>query len=465
MKIPLTKYEIKLAKSKQGVQLRSGINSDKVNKLYEVLLKYLGKGQILWSKDDFKYIVQSGYLFNPDTYSIINKIIQTASMCQFKLYEVKDEKSFRQYKNLKSISPENVYDFQRKAFEPVEQPEIFKLFECPNKYTTYTLFIQSLLGYYCLLGNSYLNKNVITGNKDGIAGEMHVLPAYLMKIVMGDALNMIGGYSIDNWLNRSYTYTPEEIYHFKTFNPNYDTGAFLYGAAPSLYPTLLKSNESYTAACALIQNLGAIGILSSGNDDTIDPETALKMEDKYQERFGGAKNRGKAWVVGHKMEFINMAQSVVDLGLIQGQEQDFLTLCRIFNVDSRIMGYVKGSTFSNMAEARKDFMQNRILPLMFMLAEAFNKFIIPAYSKQDNKQYYLDVDISIIPELQQDNDKLSTRLQNEIRAGIITPAQAAKELGRPELTDPLANQLWVGTNMTPMNRQPEPPAKPATPKV
>jgi hypothetical protein len=105
----------------------------------------------------------------------------------------------------------------------------------------------------------------------------------------------------------------------------------------------------------LIQNLGAIGILSSGNDDTIDPVTTEKMEQKYLERFGGAKNRGKVWMVGHKMDWQSLAQSIVDLDLIQGQEQDFLTLCRIFNVDSRIMGYVNGSTFSNMAEARKDF--------------------------------------------------------------------------------------------------------------
>jgi HK97 family phage portal protein len=454
MKIPFTKKEIKLQSTKQSSTPR--INADNFNKLYDILLQYLGKGQLIWNKNNLKYLIESGYLFNPDTYSIINKIIQTASMCQLKLYEIKDEKSFRQYKNVKSFSPDNMLDFQRKAFEPVEQPEIFKLLEQPNKYNTYTLFIQNLLGYYCLLGNSYLNKIVVNGNKNGVAGELQVLPAYLVKIIAGTPANPIAGYTIENWNKYKYNYTQEEIYHYRTFNPNYDIGQFMYGAPPSIYPTLLKSNDSYEAACSLIQNLGAMGILSSGNDDTIDTETSEKMEQKYKDKFGGAKNRGKIWIVGHKMEWVNMAESITDLNLIQGQEQDFLTLCRIFNVDSRIMGYVKGSTFSNMEEARKDFIQNRIMPLMYMVTESFNKFIIPAFSAQDNKNYYLDVDTNIIPELQQDNDKVSLRLQSEIKRGMITPADAAKQLGYPELTDELAKQLWVGTDVIPMNKLNEP---------
>lgn len=455
MKIPFINLEIKKGEKK----LRPNINNESVNKLYDTLLQYIGKGQLVWSKNDLKYIINSGYLFNPDTYSIINKIVQTASMCQLKLYEIKDEKSFAQYKNIKNLNPDNIAEYQRKAFEPVEQPEIFKLFEAPNKYTTYTLFIQSLLGYYCLLGNSYLNKIVINGNPNSLIGELYVLPSQLIKIIIGDRNDIISGYAIENWNNIKYNYSVEEIYHYKTFNPNYENGQFLYGAPPSIYPTLLKSNESYTAACSLIQNLGAIGILSSGNDDTIDKETAEKMEQKYQSKFGGSKNRGKAWIVGHKMDWTNMAQSVTDLGLIQGQEQDFLTLCRIFNVDSRIMGYVKGSTFSNMAEAKKDFIQNRILPLMYMLTEGFNKFIIPAFSAQDNKKYYIDIDTSIIPELQIDKEKESARIQSEIKRGIITPAEAAKLLGYPELTDELSKQLWVGTDIIPMAKVNEPKAK------
>jgi phage portal protein BeeE len=152
------------------------------------------------------------------------------------------------------------------------------------------------------------------------------------------------------------------------------------------------------------------------------------------------------------MEYQNIAQSITDLNLIQGQEQDFLTLCRLLNVDSRIMGYVKGSTFSNMNEAKKDFLQNRILPLKYMEAEAYNIFVLPAFSERDNKKYYLDVDTKAIPELQVDTDKLSLRLQNEIKSGILKPAEAAKLLGYPELSEPEANQLWVATNIIPMNK-------------
>ncbi len=449
----IEKKEIKLQSIKQTSSNR--INSDNFNKLYDQLLRYLGKGQLIWNKNDLKYIVESGYLFNPDLYSLINKIIQAASMCQLKLYEIKDEKFFKQYKNVKSFAPDNIQELQHKAFEPIEQPEIFKLFEQPNKYNTYTLFIQNLLGYYCLLGNSYLNKIVVNGNKNGITGELQVLPAYLMKIKIGDKLQPIAGFSLGDWDDATSRFTPEEIYHFKTFNPNYDIGQFLYGAPPSIYPTLLKSNNSYEAACALIANCGIMGILSSGNDDTIDPDMAQKMQDKFDSKFDNKKN-GSRWIVGHKMEWTNISQSIVDLQLIQGQEQDTLSLCRIFNTDPRLMGLTKYSAYNSYIEARKDWMQNCILPKMYMITEALNTFIIKAFSEQDNKKYYLDIDVSIIPEMQQDLDKMSLRLQSEIKRGMITPADASKQLGYPELENELAKQLWIGTDMIPMSKATEP---------
>ncbi|MFA5234205.1 MAG: phage portal protein [Sulfurimonas sp.] len=453
MKIPFTSLEIKKSESIKA----NRVNDDKINILYEQLLKFFGKGQLIYNKNDLTKIINEGYLFNPDVYSIINKIIQTASMIDWQLYEIKDEKAIKQYKSYRGKGIDEAIYYQSKALEPVEQPEITKLLNYPNEQQTSTLFTQSLLGYYCLLGNSYLNKIEIAGNKYNVTGEMQVLPAYLVKIVFsGSSKNMIDSYSIENFNDVRYNFPKETVYHFKSFNPSVDSGMFMYGAAPTFNAVLTKSNDSYIAATELIRNLGAMGILSTGNDDTIDSEKTRKMEARYADRFGGASKRGKIWIVGHKMEYQNIAQSITDLNLIQGQEQDFLTLCRLLNVDSRIMGYVKGSTFSNMQEARKDFLQNRILPLKYMESEAYNTFILPAFSKQDNKKYYLDVDTKAIPELQVDIDKLSTRIQNEIKSGIIKPAEAAKMLGYPELTETEANQLWVGTNLIPMKKANEP---------
>ena len=440
-------------KSQKEIKAVGKVNDDRVNLLLENLTRFMGKGQLIYNKNDLIKIINEGYLFNPDIYSIINKIIQTASMIDFQLYEIKDTKEFWQYKNYRGkVSNEESRYMQLKALEPVEQPELMKLLQSPNPNQTSTLFTQSLHGYFCLLGNSYLNKIEIAGNKYGITGEMQVLPAHLTKIVFGDKTNIINGYSIDCFNDVKYNFPKESVYHFKTFNPSTDNGMFMYGAAPTFNAVMTKSNDSYIAATELIRNLGAMGILSTGNDDTIDSEVTAKMEDRYSERFSGASKRGKIWIVGHKMDYQNIAQSITDLNLIQGQEQDFLTLCRLLNVDSRIMGYVKGSTFSNMGEAKKDFIQNRILPLKYMESEAYNNFILPAFSAQDNKKYYLDIDTKAIPELQVDIDKLSTRIQNEIKSGILTPAEGAKMLGYPELKEAEANQLWVATNMTPMNK-------------
>jgi HK97 family phage portal protein len=349
MRIPFTNLEIK--KETKATQTR--LNEERFDNLFEQLTKMFGKNQLVYNKVDLARIINEGYLFNPDVYSIINKIVQTASMIDWQLYEIKDDKKFKQYKSYKkSNSLEQSNYYRVKALEPIEQPEIMKLLMYPNPYQTSTTFTQSLLGYYCLLGNSYVNKLTIEGSRGNIPGQLQVLPAHLVKIIFGDRQNLIKGYTIDNWDDVRYNFEKENVYHFKTFNPGTDNGQFFYGASPSFNAILTKSNDSYIAATELIRNLGAMGILSTGNDDTIDTEKTKQMENRYSQRFGGASKRGKIWIVGHKMEYQNIAQSITDLNLIQGQEQDFLTLCRLLNVDSRIMGYVKGSTFSNMNEAK-----------------------------------------------------------------------------------------------------------------
>ena len=460
MKIPFTKLEIKKAESKAvTTPIQTNINKDAVNKLYESLTRFFAKNQFIWNKNDLQAVIEQGYLFNPDVYSIINKIIQTASMVAWQMYEVKDKKALARYNIYKKANNfDAIQEYNIKALEPIETHPLLDLLENPNPYSTGTVFDQNLLGYYCLLGNSYLNKLIVTGSKGDVAGQLIVLPAYLVKILFGDNKRLISGYSIDNWNDVKYNFTPEEIYHFKSFNPDYGVGQFMYGANPSVGVSLEKSNQSYQAAIALIANMGAMGLLSSGNDESIDPDSAKLIKERYYEEYGGAKNRGKMMIIGHKMDYVNMAQSITDLNLIQGQEQDFLTMCRVYNVDSRIMGYVKGSTFSNMKEARQDFLQNRILPLKYMQSEAYNKFLLSAWNAISSKQYYLDIDYKSIPELQTDSDKLSLRLQSEIKRGMITPAEAAKQLDYPEITDELAKQLWIGTDMIPMNQAGQKPA-------
>ena len=214
MKIPFTNLEIKSTKA-----INQRVNEDNVSKLFEQLTKHFGKNQLVFNKFDLTRIINEGYMFNPDVYAIINKIIQTASMIDFQLYEIKDDKSFTQYKSYRknNLKEETIY-FQRKALEPVEHLEIMKLLNYPNPLQTNTTFTQSLLGYYCLLGNSYINKIPIAGSKGNVAGELQVLPAHLVKIVYGDPQNIIKGYTIDNFQNVKYTFEKENVYHFKTFN-------------------------------------------------------------------------------------------------------------------------------------------------------------------------------------------------------------------------------------------------------
>src|ERR1035437_1587141 len=98
------------------------VNLDQYNKLYEQLTRFFSKGQFIWNKNDLQNIIENGYLFNPDVYAIINKIIQTASMVGWQTYEVKNSKALSKYKSYKfAKNYDAMQEMQHKALEPVEE--------------------------------------------------------------------------------------------------------------------------------------------------------------------------------------------------------------------------------------------------------------------------------------------------------------------------------------------------------
>lgn len=85
-----------------------------------------------------------------------------------------------------------------------------------------------------------------------------------------------------------------------------------------------------------------------------------------------------------------------------------------------------------------------------MQAECYNDFVMPSFNAAMGKQFYIDVDFDTMPELADDKETLSLRLQNEVKSGIITPAMAAEKLGYEVPTTPEANQLWISNGLKPM---------------
>ena len=260
-------------------------------KLYAILNKYLGNGTPIFMGDSSEDIIRKGYMYNPDVYSVIQLIVNAASGIPFELYEVKDKKAYSKYLNHKnSHSPTAQKEYYRtKALEKVEDSGLLKLLQNPNPLQGEMEFTQNVLGYKLLTGNSYIN---LVAPKAGVNAkvpkQMYVLPAHLTEILSsGNSFEPIGGYQLLGF-DKSISFEPQEVIHLKYWNPDWSTtGSHLYGQSPlKAYARVIQvSNDNYTANAKLLQNMGAIGILSGDGSSDYNEEQLSKLKQKYKESY------------------------------------------------------------------------------------------------------------------------------------------------------------------------------------
>lgn len=399
-----------------------------------------------------KEFIDKGYTYNPNVYSVINVITKSVASVPFILYEVKDEKSFNRYKaaaNKDSVNIKQAVMLRTKALQDVPKHKILDIIQRPNPTQGQAEFIENVLGYKLLTGNAFIfgqgTENGVNANK---MQQLYVMPSQYMSISPNASATDIVGYQLE--LGTTTKFTKEEIIHLKYWNPNWSTtGEHLYGLSPltSAHRVLQRSNDNITSQTKLLQNTGAIGILSNEDNFGMTEEQIEQMESKYLEKYGGSKNRGRIMIASQKFTWQQMGMSAVDLALNDAAKMDLRDICNVYGVQSQLLNDPENKTYANLAEARKSLIINRALPELYSLRDELNRTLVPQWS--EGKNLYLDVDIQAIPELQEDMQLLVAQLSqmywltgNEKR--IATNYE-------PDLVNPEMNGYFIPTGLMPLS--------------
>ena len=80
----------------------------------------------------------------------------------------------------------------------------------------------------------------------------------------------------------------------------------------------------------------------------------------------------------------------------------------VYGVNSALFNDPDNKTYNNMKEAKKEMLTQVILPELVLLRDAFNRF----FAAEMGKDYYIDFDITIFPELQEDMKSLPYKIIN-----------------------------------------------------
>jgi len=399
----------------------------KANKLYYSVYQFLMDGSPINVFGDNESYVTEGYNGNPDVYSIINRIADNACRPELKLcYKDKDE-----------------------IIKLDTHPALDLLYQ-PNDYMTYKEFLRGWYVYKFSIGNSYVYRLCLeSGNNVGKPVELHITPSAFMEIESGGWMNPVKGYKL--LLGDQQTlFNPDEIWHSKFFNPDFQQSYHLYGLSPIEVAAKIinAQNAGYNATGKAFEN-GGVPFVMTGKDskDHWTEEQQKRIVKKFKENHGGSDNAGKPMFLSNPVELHQVGLSPVDLNIIESTKDGRKILCNVLGgVPAGLLNDQQADTYNNMKERGKALFRNVIIPNNQDFADGLSRFILPYYKQKDSKDYYFEFDYTGIEELQED---LKEKVDALVNAYGLTLRQKLEIAGLPaDNEDKELDKIYIPIGLT-----------------
>jgi len=128
-------------------------------------------------------------------------------------------------------------------------------------------------------------------------------------------------------------------------------------------------------------------------------------------------------------------------------------MCNIYSVPSQLFNDVSGTTFNNMAAAKKSLYTEAVLPNLELWLKNFNNWFVYSWSKAENKNYCVKANLESIEVLQADQkleaekDKIVTEtIMNVLNSQVSTESKVQSLIYGIGMSEEEA-RLIVGTEI------------------
>jgi len=314
--------------------------------------------------------------------------------------------------------------------------EFLKLLEKPNPEMTKFELFEATQSFIDMVGEVfwYFSLGEQTGKPKGI----YTIRPDRMKVVV-DKGYIVGYKLMKNGADGQFL-MPEEVYHWKTFNPNnaYRGIGILQRALDYVGTERFASRFSLNF---LRNNATPAGVLTL--DGSMKKEAFQKFKRQWREGLSGAENAGKIAIVrGATAKFEKIGLSLQDIDLKALKDVTADDVFKMFKVPKPLVGLAdaQGLGRSNVETLEYIYMKRTINPQMKRIDDGLEKL---------NERFYKENGTmigheNIVPE---DKDYELTRLEKGtdkwIQRDEARVADGLKPVG--------ANQLFIGLNQVPVD--------------
>lgn len=363
----------------------------------------------------------------------------TYFICMKTLCEIMGKLEIRKYKIDQKKGKERILDNELNYLLNIE----------PNQYYTASTLKQSIELNRNHYGNAYVYmERYRIGRNGGKLKALWILPSNEVTIWMDD--KGIFGQTNAMWYvwqdaktGRQYKFAMSEILHFKS------SITFDGIVGKSIKDILIDHLETAQSGQTYLKKLYKGNMQSSKillyYTGTLDPkgEKALVAN---MENFSSNVGSGAFIPLPVGLTATTLDSKLVDAEFSVLKQANALGIAAAFGLSPNFINDYSKSSYSNSVTQQQSLYSNTMMPIFKCYSEEYTRKILVTKEKQNN---ILEVDTKALFKLNpiEQADVLMKQMQNF----MMTPNQAAEELGLPYIDDPKANMLLGNGNYIPLD--------------
>ena len=289
--------------------------------------------------------------------------------------------------------------FTRVNDKEVDKHALTKLMAQPNPTQGGAIFVEALMSYWLISGNSYTRA---IGPDTGPPTELWNLRPDLTRVVGVNGIPV--GYAYRTAAGeRMFPFDMSkvknsEILHVKSFNPldSFYGMSRLEAAAAAIDQHNAAGDWNYS----LLRNgASPSGIMTytakEGMPSMLSPSEYDQIAEQIQEGHKGPKRAGKMMFLNGNLAYQQTSLSPKDMDFLNAKNTSARDVAAAYNIPPMMVGIVGDATFANYAEARLAAWEDEILIDAIMLRAELNRWLAPKFGPN----VMVDFDADNVPAL------------------------------------------------------------------
>ncbi len=298
----------------------------------------------------------------------------------------------------------------------------------PNRHQAGNTFTENWISHLQISGNAWIEAIEL----DGRVRELHILRPDLMRII-SDAKGQpaaceyrAGEHKVRFPCSAAMEENP--LLHMRFFHPLND----FYGLSPMEAAALAVDTHNAAGrwARALLNNSarpsGALVYKNPDGTPNLTPEQFDRLRNELAENYEGAANAGRPLLLEGGLEWTAIGHSPKDMDFISTKHIAAREIALAFGVPPMLLGIPGDNTYSNYAEANRNFWRQTILPLAAKAANAFSGWLAPRFGEN----LRLVPNLEQIPALASEREILWKRVES---ASFLTINEKRAAIGYPPI--------------------------------